>query len=205
MGDGPLLVQTPTLLGLTGQDTFLQSQQSSFCLSTRISLQHTGPSQQRGRGGCGGRRGTQGEGYTKSVWATKRRVPWGTCPSTALLVPQLCAVRFLQPSSVPLTTVRMKPRGNTFCAYPRTRPQKSLLGFGLEEEVCSLVHSCPKPGERQERAEGLPALQVWEKSSGLLEGWIPSRMKDLEALAPPDMRWGLGAQKSCGSNSEDQS
>ena len=65
------------------------------------------------------------------------------------------------------------------------RPQKSLLGFGLEEEVCSLVHSCPKPGERQERAEGLPALQVWEKSSGLLEGWIPSRMKDLEALAPP--------------------
>ena len=59
------------------------------------------------------------------------------------------------------------------------RPQKSLLGFGLEEEVCSLVHSCPKPGEL------FPALRVWEKSSGLLEGWIPSRMKDLEALAPP--------------------
>ena len=71
--------------------------------------------------------------------------------------------------------------------FPRSRPQKSLLGFGPEEEVCSLVHSCQKPGERQERAEGLPALQVWEKRSGLLEGWIPSQMKDLEALAPPDM------------------
>ena len=34
--------------------------------------------------------------------------------------PQLCAVFFLQPSSVPLTTVRMEPRGNTFCPYPRT-------------------------------------------------------------------------------------
>lgn len=108
-------------------------------------------------------------------------------PPCSSAFPQLCAVLFLQPNSVPLTTVRMEPRGNTFCPYPRIRPQKSLLGFGLEEEVCSLVHSCQKPGEQQERAEGLPALQVWEKSSGLLEGWIPSRMKDLEALAPPDM------------------
>lgn len=87
-------------------------------------------------------------------------------PPCSSAFPQFCAVLFPQPDSVPLTTVRMEPRGNTFCPYPRTRPQKSLLGFGLEEEVCSLVHSCQKP-----RAEGLPALQVWEKSSGLLEGW----------------------------------
>lgn len=85
-------------------------------------------------------------------------------PPCSSAFPQLCAVLFPQPNSVPLTTVRMEPRGNTFCPYPWTRPQKSLLGFGLEEEVCSLVHSCQEPGGQQERAEGLPALHFGKRA-----------------------------------------
>lgn len=133
MGDGPLLAQTPSQQGLTGQGTFLQSQQSS-CLSTRISLQHTYPSQQwsgeavEEGGELKGRDipnifGPHGQGWS----------PWGTSLSTSLLVPQLffnsVLDLFPQPDSVPSATVRMEPRGGTFCPCPRTRPQQSLLGF----------------------------------------------------------------------------
>lgn len=128
MGEGPLLAQTPSQQGLTGQGTFLQSQQSS-CLSTRISLQHIYPSQQwsgeavEEGGELKGRDipnifGPHGQGWS----------PWGTSLSTSLLVPQLFfnSVLDLFPFSY---SEDWSLVAAPFAPVPELGLSKSLLGF----------------------------------------------------------------------------